>query len=139
LQTRAWRCIKVTSHSPPLRRRFYRHPPPYAGESKVSGRESKVSRRVLLPRSSRAPLSQPENGLSLFLVAFSRLLFCVTMVEPPVSYLEVTVRTATCEMAIVFGSAGGAFLARRVLFLRPPSPSYATSSAPPLLWQNRRS
>jgi len=36
------------------------------------------------------------------------------MVEPPVSYLEATVLAAACEMAMVFGSTGCAFLARRV-------------------------
>jgi hypothetical protein len=79
------------------------------------------------------------NGLPLLLVAFSRLLFGVAMVEPPVSYLEAAAPAAACEMVIVFGSASCACLARRVLSLRPPSPSYATSSAPPPLWQNGRS
>jgi len=62
-------CTELTSHSPP--------PTPLlpaltlsAGEHKVSGGESKVSRRVGLPRSSRAPRSRPQNGLPLFLVAF---------------------------------------------------------------------
>jgi len=39
------------------------------------------------------------------------------MVEPPVSYLEATTPAAACEMAVVFGSAGCALLARRVLSL----------------------
>jgi hypothetical protein len=96
LQTRAWRCIKARLHSTPLRRRFYRQLPRAQVSPKVSGGKSKVSRRVWLPRSSRAPRSSPKNGLSLFLVAFSRLLFCR------------------------HGGATGFLLACRVLFLRPP-------------------
>jgi hypothetical protein len=57
--------VKLTSHSPP--------PTPLlpaltlsAGEHKVSGGESKVSRRVGLPRSARAPRSRPKWPPSIF-------------------------------------------------------------------------
>jgi hypothetical protein len=135
--TEIW--IQLTLHSPPPTPLL---PPPTlsAGESKVSGGESKVSRRVGLPRSFTRSSLEARNGLPLFLVAFSTLPFCVAMVEPPVSYLEAPVPAAACEMAIIFGSAGCACLARRVLSLRPPRPSYVTLSfLPPLPWQNRRS
>ncbi len=75
----------------------------------------KVSRRVGLPRSFTHSSLEARNGLPLLLVAFSTLLLCVAMVEPPVSYLEATVPAAAYEMAIVFVSAGCACLARRVL------------------------
>jgi hypothetical protein len=42
------------------RRRFYQHPPANAGECKVSGGKSKVSRQVGLPRSLRAPRWVPK-------------------------------------------------------------------------------
>ena len=57
-------------------------------ECKVSGGESKVSRRVGLPRSSCTPRSKLEIASLYFLVVFSRLLFYVATVEPPVSYFE---------------------------------------------------
>jgi hypothetical protein len=66
-------CIEVTFHSPP--------PTPLlpaltlsAGEHKVSGGEFEVSRQVGLPHNLRAPRSKAQNGLPLFLAAFSRLL-----------------------------------------------------------------
>jgi hypothetical protein len=127
--TEIW--IQLTLHSPP--------PTPLLPPPTLSAGESKVSRRVGLPRSFTRSSLKARNGLPLFLVAFSILPFCVAMVEPPVSYLEAPVPAAACEMAIIFGSAGCAYLARRVLSLRPPCPSYATLSLlPPLLWQNRR-
>ena len=47
-----------------------------AGEHKVSGGESRVSRQVGLPHNLRAPRSKPKKSLPLFLAAFSRLLSC---------------------------------------------------------------
>jgi hypothetical protein len=68
-------CIELTSHSPP--------PTPLlraltlsAGEHKVSGGESRVSRQVGLPHNLRAPRSKLKNILPLLLAAFSRLLSC---------------------------------------------------------------
>src|SRR5271154_4373088 len=58
------------------------------GECRVSRGESKVSRRVGLPRISRSPRSKPKMASLNFWWPF-RDSCCVAMVEPPVSYLRV--------------------------------------------------
>ena len=50
-----------------------------ASESKVNGGESKVSLRVGLPRIFTHSSLEAQNGLPLFLVAFSTLLFDIAM------------------------------------------------------------
>jgi hypothetical protein len=86
-----------------------------AVQYKVSGGESKVSRRVDLPRNPHAPRSKfPKWPPSIFGGLLGTPV-CVPMAEPPVSYLESTVPAAACEMAIVFGSARCAYFACRVL------------------------
>jgi hypothetical protein len=57
--------IKLTSHSP-LPTPLLPASTLSAGESKVSGGESEVSRRVGLPRSSRAPRSKPKMASLYF-------------------------------------------------------------------------
>jgi hypothetical protein len=121
--TEIW--IQLTLHSPP--------PTPLLPPPTLSAGESKVNRRVGLPRSFTRSSLEARNSLPLFLVAFSTLPFYIAMVEPPVSYLEALVPAAACEIAIIFRSAGCACLARRVLSLRLPRPSYVTLSFLPLL------
>jgi hypothetical protein len=82
---------------------------------KVSGGESRVSRRVGLLRNPHAPpLEVPKMGSLHFWWPF-RDSCCIALVELPVSYLEFTVPAAACEMVIVFGSASCACFACRVL------------------------
>src|SRR5206468_2481435 len=90
-----------TFHSP-FQRRFYQHPLANAGECKVSGGESKVSRWVGLPRSSRTPRSKPKMA-SLYFWWASRDSCCVAMVEPPVFYLEFTVLPLSARLLSYLG------------------------------------
>jgi hypothetical protein len=69
-----------------------------------------VNRRVELPRSSRAPCSKPKLG-PLYSWWPSIDSWCVTIVESPVSYLELTVPTAACEIAVIFQSTSYACVA----------------------------
>ncbi len=86
-----------------------------------------MSRRVELPRRSRAPRSKPKLASSVF-DSLLQTPGCA-MVEPPVSYLYFTVPTAACEMALVFRSTGCAYSVSRLLYLRASSPAYTTFSA----------
>jgi hypothetical protein len=80
--------------------------------TRVSEGESKVSRQGGLPRNPRARRSKPKMA-SLYFWWPSEDSCCVTMVEPPVSYLESAVPTAACEIAVSVRSAGCACFARR--------------------------
>ena len=61
------------------------------GECKVSGGESKMSRRVGLPRNPHAPRSKFPKWPSIFFGGLLGDSCCVAMVEPLVSHLESTV------------------------------------------------
>jgi len=61
----------------------------------------------------------------------------VAMVEPPMSYLESTVRGTACEIAVLIKIASCACFACRALSLRPPSTSCTISARLPLLWQEK--
>ena len=122
-------CVELTIHSPP--------PPPLLPAPTLSAGESKVSRRLGLPRSSRAPRSKPKTA-SIFGGLLETPVLCrhggatgfLLRSYSPCRCLRDGYRIWVCRLR---------FWARRVLSLRPPSPSYATSSAPPPPWQNRRS
>ena len=101
----------------------------------VQGEQRSVEGEPTVGASSQLTLLVP-NVASPYFWRPSADSWCVAMVESPVSHLESTVPTAVCEMATVFGSAGCVYFTCRVLSVRPPSPSSATSSAPP--WQERR-
>jgi hypothetical protein len=101
----------------------------------VSGGEPKVSRRVVVPRSSRAPRSKPKIAY-FYLWWPSRDSRLCRHSGAPVSYLDATVPAAACETAILFRSAGCAFY---LLCLFDHGLPFTTSSAPPPPWQERRS
>jgi hypothetical protein len=95
-------CIELTFHSPsptPL----LPAPTLSAGEHKVSGGESRVSRQVGLPHTLRAPRSKPKMA-SLYFWRPSQGSCLVAMAEPPVSYLESTAPAAACEIAVSIGT-----------------------------------
>jgi hypothetical protein len=81
--SRAWQekvlcteiCMELTFHSPPPTP-LLPAPTLSAGEYKVSGGELKVSGRVGSASQSTRSSLEAQNGLPLFLAAFSRLLLC---------------------------------------------------------------
>jgi hypothetical protein len=81
--SRAWQekvlcteiCMELTFHSPPPTP-LLPAPTLSAGEYKVSGGELKVGGRVGSASQSTRSSLEAQNGLPLFLAAFSRLLLC---------------------------------------------------------------
>jgi hypothetical protein len=117
-------CIELAFHSPPPTP-LLPAPTLSAGEYKVSGRGG--------PQPTCSSL-EAQNGLPLFLMAFSRLLSCrrggatrfLLKVHGPLPLPG--------ERVISVRSAGWACFARCVRSLRSPSSYYAVSSRLPPLW-----
>ena len=130
----------LTWHSPhPMP--VYRHLLTTTGEREMSGGESQGQVDGVGPASLvTGPSLDVETGLPRASKMGSLHFWWprrVAVVEPPVLYLQSTVPTAACDLAVVFRPTGYSSLACRVLPLRSGSLSYDPSSAWPPPWQER--
>jgi hypothetical protein len=131
-----WMSWRLTFHSPSLMP-LLPMPTLSAGEHKVNGGESRVSRQVRLPHNLRAPRSKPKMA-SLYFWRPSQDSCHVAMVEPPVSYLELTVPAAACEIAISIRTANYACFYLSGAISSSIVYSCTISARLLLLWQEKR-